>query len=310
MMEVEAFLDFCRFERGLREATIHSYRYALKHFDKHGGGEPPNETTVKGWLREMIQKGKNTNTIWLYFAAIMLYLQWRADERADETAGESVKVLRKIRLPQRYATGRAISQEKVERWLSQPDLFTWEGIYYRAMLELLYGCGLRINEACTLAGRDIDLEQGFVWVITERAKNCRERKVAIPAGSLEYLRRYAHDREHFADGSPWFFPAFQDAQHHASDITARRAIIAYAKAAGLGHQKPHTLRHSCVTHLLENGASVRAAQHILGHASLKTTEGYLHFQQQLADRAQIECHPRSRPAEAPIRRLQLLESAG
>ena len=62
MMDTEAFLDFCRFERGLREATIRSYHYALKHFDKHSGGDEPDETSVKSWLREMIQAKKNTNT--------------------------------------------------------------------------------------------------------------------------------------------------------------------------------------------------------------------------------------------------------
>jgi integrase/recombinase XerC len=168
----------------------------------------------------------------------------------------------------------------------------------RAFLELLYGSGLRVSELTGLDVEDADLAQGLVRVTGKRRK---ERIVPVGRPALAAIARYLEEgRPRLAAG-----PAFSSAghalflNHRGGRLTARsvaRLLARWVQRAGLPrHVHPHVLRHCFATHLLGNGADLRAIQELLGHASLSTTQRYTHLDWKRLAAVYDEAHPRASP---------------
>ena len=165
-----------------------------------------------------------------------------------------------------------ISIEEVEALLEQPDLTKPEGQRDRAMLEVMYSSGLRISELLNLRMNQINFDRGMVKIV---GKGNKERIVPIGDYALEYLFKYINDgrKKNPRRNSDYLF--LNRYGEPVSRVYFFLQVKKYAQQAGIKVEiSPHTLRHCFATHMLENGAELRAVQEMLGHANIATTQIY------------------------------------
>lgn len=185
-----------------------------------------------------------------------------------------------------------LSEEEVDRMLNNIDLSTKEGHRNRAIIEILYGCGLRVSELTNLEITNLFLDAGFIRII---GKGNKERLVPIGDEAIKYINLYLqYDRKLIKIKSGHENYLFLNKR----GTSLSRVMIFYIikdLAAISGIQKnisPHTLRHSFATHLVENGADIRAIQEMLGHESITTTEIYTHMDTKFLKETLDQYHPR------------------
>lgn len=183
-----------------------------------------------------------------------------------------------------------LSIEEVGAIMDSVNLNTEKGVRDRAMLEILYGCGLRVSELCNLRISQVYLDEGFVRVV---GKGDKERLVPLGEMAAQAFRDWLEIRQEPAE------PQFEDTaflnrfSRPLSRVAVFKMIKEYALAAGITREiSPHTFRHSFATHLIENGADLRVVQEMLGHESILTTEIYTHIDSSTWQRAVLEHHPR------------------
>ena len=185
-----------------------------------------------------------------------------------------------------------LSVEEVEAILDSVDTARggWTAFRDRAILEILYGCGLRVSEACGLLISQVYLAEGFVRVV---GKGDKERLVPLGAVAAEAFSQYLDARPQAAE------PAFDDVAflnkngRPLSRVAIFNLVKKQALLAGVRKEiSPHTFRHSFATHLIENGADLRAVQEMLGHESILTTEIYTHIDTATWQATILEHHPR------------------
>ncbi|MDZ4181054.1 MAG: site-specific tyrosine recombinase XerD [Coriobacteriia bacterium] len=189
-----------------------------------------------------------------------------------------------------------IGIDEAERLLSQPFRDGPAGLRDRAILELLYGCGIRVSELTGLDHADVDIDDGFVRVF---GKGSKERDVPLAGAAARALAEYMRH------GRPFLRP--KGSQRHTDPSAlfvnvrggrlSRQAVFVlvrrYGRAVGM-ELHPHTLRHSFATHMLEGGADLRVLQEILGHADIATTQVYTHVDRQHIREEYLTTHPRAR----------------
>ena len=173
----------------------------------------------------------------------------------------------------------------------------------RALVELLYGAGLRVGETSALDVRDVDLHQGEVRVM---GKGGKERVVPLPAAARESLGEYLDSRRAPGILAEPLFPSLRSREGHARRLgprDIRRILKARARRVGIADRVyPHRLRHSYATHLLDMGAGLREIQELLGHASLSTTEKYTAVSAERLISVYDKAHPRARSKSAGFSR--------
>lgn len=185
-----------------------------------------------------------------------------------------------------------LSVEEVTSIMDSVPLTTWQGLRDRAILEVLYGCGLRVSEAVGLKLSCVFAREGFVRVF---GKGSKERIVPINEMALNALDAYLEVRPEAAE------PALEDVVflnrfgRPLSRVTMFNMVKRQALAAGVRKEiSPHTFRHSFATHLIENGADLRVVQEMLGHESILTTEIYTHIDSSTWQAAVLQAHPRNK----------------
>jgi integrase/recombinase XerD len=183
-----------------------------------------------------------------------------------------------------------LSVEEVISIIDSVDLSTWNGLRDRAILEVLYGCGLRVSEAVELKISCLYFDEGFVRII---GKGNKERLVPIGEIAVEAVNEYLGSRPEAADTASediLFLNRFGRSLSRQSmfKMIKKQALIADVRA----EISPHTFRHSFATHLVENGADLRVVQEMLGHESITTTEIYTHVDSTTWHREVMEHHPR------------------
>jgi integrase/recombinase XerD len=186
-----------------------------------------------------------------------------------------------------------LSEREINRMLNTIDLSLPEGQRNRAMLEMLYSCGLRVSELTTLRYSDVYFEEGFIKV---EGKGGKQRLVPVSNIALREINNYLYDRNRIPVKK-----GYEDILFLSRRGTALSRIMVFhiikQQAAMAGIQKnvsPHTFRHSFATHLLEGGANLRAIQEMLGHERITTTEIYAHIDREFLRKEILEHHPRSR----------------
>ena len=183
-----------------------------------------------------------------------------------------------------------LSVEEVISIIDSVDLSTWNGLRDRAILEVLYGCGLRVSEAVELKVSCLYFDEGFVRII---GKGNKERLVPIGEIAAEAVNEYLGRRPEAADTASediLFLNRFGRSLSRQSmfKMIKKQALIADVRA----EISPHTFRHSFATHLIENGADLRVVQEMLGHESITTTEIYTHIETQTWQKDIRDFHPR------------------
>jgi integrase/recombinase XerD len=184
-----------------------------------------------------------------------------------------------------------LSEPEVEELFDRPFAPDPRRLRDRALLELLYGCGLRASEACGLRIADVDADEGTVRVT---GKGGKERVVPLGGAAADALGRYLRTGRPRL-GRPATDRVFLSVRGRPLGPTdVRRALRRELDAAGLAQRPPHALRHTFATHLLEHGADLRSIQELLGHASVGTTQVYTHVSVRHLRAAHAASHPRAR----------------
>ena len=183
-----------------------------------------------------------------------------------------------------------LSVEEVESIIDSVTTSDWTGIRDRAILEILYGCGLRVSEAVGLRVSGLYPDEGFIKVV---GKGNKERLVPYCGMALEAVQKYLEVRPQPADSESddLLFLNFRGTS--LSRVSMFKIVKRQALLAGVRKEiSPHTFRHSFATHLVENGADLRVVQEMLGHASITTTEIYTHIDSRTWQKSITDHHPR------------------
>ncbi|MFN8222043.1 MAG: tyrosine recombinase [Gaiellales bacterium] len=277
--------------------TIDAYRRDVDSLARARGGRAGEATAaeVEAWLAQMRADGLAASTQARRLAAARAYFKHLVllGARADNPAAEVVAPRRPRTLP------RTLSPAEAERLVEAAAGITPRAMRDRALVELLYGAGLRVSEAVGLMRNSVDLDAHLVRVV---GKGDKERIVPLGRPAVEAVRRYlalgrAHlDRRHRPD---LFLNARGGALTRSGAFLILRRL---ADRAGLepGRVHPHLLRHSFATHLLEGGADLRSVQEMLGHADLTTTERYTHVSDRRRRETYFSSHPHARRRPTPV----------
>lgn len=241
---------------------------------------------VKEVLLQLTEQGKNPRSIARYMSALRQFFKFLRETglRQDDPLAEHKAPRQGRPLP------KNLSGEDVERLIQAPNIHTALGLRDRAMLEVLYACGLRVSELIGLQTQMLNLEQGFVRI---KGKGNKERLVPLGEIAIDWVEQY------LVSARPELYKTSTDAlfltQH--GGIMSRQnfwyAIKRYALIANIQQElSPHVLRHAFATHLLNHGADLRVVQMLLGHADLSTTQIYTHVAQTRMQHIHAKFHPR------------------
>ncbi|BCU52366.1 integrase/recombinase XerD [Staphylococcus auricularis] len=291
---IEEYLKFIQLEKGLSENTIGAYRRDLNKYQTYLTNHHINHidfvdrTTIQQCLGELHDEGASAKSIARFISTIRSFHQFALREKyaaKDPTVLiETPKYER--RLPD------VLEVDEVVRLLETPDTNKKKGFRDRTMLELLYATGMRVTELIDLEVEDVNLIMGFVRVY---GKGDKERIIPLGETVIDYLQTYIDDIRP------------QILKHTVTDTLflnlhgkplSRQGIWKMIKQYGIEAQinkklTPHTLRHSFATHLLENGADLRAVQEMLGHSDISTTQLYTHVSKQQIRKMYQTYHPRA-----------------
>ncbi|WP_240095767.1 site-specific tyrosine recombinase XerD [Thermomonas flagellata] len=290
---IEAFLDAVWAEHGLAAASLAAYRRDLAGLARFRPGlRGLQREDLYAFLAQRTRAGyaaRSNARLLSSLRAFYADLRRRGLRADDPTA-----LLQPPRLPR--SLPRALTEAQVEALLQAADAGSIDGLRTRAMLELMYACGLRVSELVGLPATALNLRQGVLRV---QGKGGRERLVPLGEEARHWLERYlAHARPALLAGlrDPARAQAlFVDARGQPLTRQALWALIKrQAAAAGIDPARisPHGLRHSFATHLLNRGADLRALQLLLGHSSLSTTQIYTLIAREQLKALHARHHPR------------------
>ena len=292
---LDDFKFYMRFEKGLSVNTVSGYSNDIKKFidfiislDEEISAKDVSGDTIKEFIYRQVKEGISERSQLRLISSLRGFFQFLHLEgyRSDHPIEliESPKIGRK--LPD------VLSYEEIDHLFSAVDLSTKEGHRNRAILELLYGCGLRVSESTSLRLSDLFFEEGFIRVI---GKGNKERLVPIHPTAQKYIVIY---RDEIRTNIK-IQPQYEDILflNQRGGQLSRQIIFLIikmlVKKIGLNKKiSPHTLRHSFATHLLQNGADLRAIQQMLGHENITTTEIYVHVENAHLRKTILKYHPR------------------
>ncbi len=294
----DEFLGYLSVERGASPHTIDAYRRdlaAYAAFLATRGVTGPDEVTrddVIAYIAALRARDLAPSSVERKVASAKSFHKFLVREGITENHPTASMPLPKVpkRLPE------VVSIAEVDRMLSQPFPSTPAGIRDRAILEVLYGCGLRVSELTGLDLTDIDLADGFLRVF---GKGSKERVVPIAGAAFRTLGDY------LSHGRPLLRPKSSRSRQDPAAVflnqrggrmtrqTVFTTVRSYAGRVGL-EMHPHTLRHSFATHMLEGGADLRSLQEMLGHSDISTTQIYTHVDRSHLREEYLSTHPRAK----------------
>lgn len=271
---IDLFQQYLLVEKGLSKQTVSSYLEDLKqfflYFKDNKYVEDLHAEDLMDFLRYQLSIGKSIATSLRRLSSTkQFYLFLKRDGYFLEDIPDIESPKKPEHLP------NCLSEEEVELLLNAPDINKPEGLRDKAMLETMYASGLRVSELLALERGKVDLKHG---VITIFGKGAKERKVPIGDFAIDYIKQYVEGprRRNPGSGSKYLF-----LNRYGKPLSRQyffMQIKKYAILSGIETSiSPHTLRHCFATHLLENGAQLRAVQEMLGHTNIATTQIYTHI---------------------------------
>lgn len=287
---IDSYLDAAWMEKGLAENSLESYRRDLELFQLWLSKDKKSllqadEIEINQFFAWRAQQGVSSRSIARLLSTLRGFYQHALRENRIDT--DPTLNIESPRLGRRLPD--VLSEEDVEALLDAPDIEDAIGLRDKAMLELLYACGLRVSELIALHTTDIHLMQGVIRVM---GKGSKERLVPMGEIAQEWLERYYQQaRPLLAKQNNVCFPSNRGSQMTRQTFWHR--IKHYAVVAGVNKPlSPHTLRHAFASHLLNHGADLRVVQMLLGHSDLSTTQIYTHIATQRLQSLHQEHHPR------------------
>jgi integrase/recombinase XerD len=290
---IESFLAYLELEKGVSKNTVDGYgndlRQSAIYLNKRGvgGWDVVGADELVGWFHSLSDEDYAATSLARKMSALRMLSRHLITEGVRKDDMTSLLSAPKIR---RTLPG-TLSAQQVERLLMAPSEHTTQGIRDRALFELMYSSGLRVTELCELKLQSLHLEEGYLRII---GKGSKERVVPMGGKAKEAVKKYLTQSRPQLLKSKTGSELFISQQGKAiSRKTVWYWIKHYAKVAGIEIGiKPHLLRHSFATHLLENGADLRAIQEMLGHADLSTTQIYTAVESKRLVSEHQKYHPR------------------
>ncbi|MGE7113374.1 site-specific tyrosine recombinase XerD [Lysinibacillus sp. NPDC047702] len=293
---IEDYIHFIQVERQLSDNTLASYRRDLENYvvflqevEAMSDFRKVERTTILRHLEQLRMQGKTSRTVARHISSIRSLHQFLLREKRAET--DPTVHLEMPTIEQKLPN--ILSIEEIEALLMAPNRSKPQGVRDVAMLELLYGSGMRISELIALDLSDIHLTMGFVRVF---GKGGKERIIPLGKSALSALNNYLNSARGQLQGKYPKTDAFFINQR-GKRLTRQgcwKLMKEHALKAGIQHElTPHTLRHSFATHLVENGADLRAVQEMLGHADISTTQIYTHISKTRLSEVYKQFHPRA-----------------
>ncbi|MDD5432176.1 MAG: site-specific tyrosine recombinase XerD [Candidatus Omnitrophica bacterium] len=290
---IDTFLDYLSVERGLSSNTISSYRQDLNFYLDYiaqlriDALSKITKNDITNFMINQKDKGISPNSIARRLAAIRMFHRFLSRERilkADPTdLVDTPKLWKKI--------PETLSLNEVESLINQPDIRQTQGIRDKAILETLYATGMRVSEAVNLRLDNVNLDVGFLRCI---GKGNKERVIPLGKKAVSYIKKYLDEsRPKLLKKSQSDYLFISRLGKNISRQSFWKMIKRYARQAGIKKtMKPHIMRHSFATHLLEHGADLRSVQEMLGHANISTTQIYTHINKERLKSVHKMFHPR------------------
>lgn len=309
---LESFVTHLAIERGLSANTQVAYRRDVADHLRVAAGLVVTTEGVRAYLAGLQAKGRAPTTLARRLSALRAFVRFleQAGADADQAGAGTADPLANIPTPRRPAAlPKVLSSNEVVRLVGQVQGDAPRPLRDRAMLELLYGSGLRVSELIGLRVADVDLRERLVRCF---GKGGKERVVPFGRTAAQALRAYLEQ------GRPTLLRARARSKgaaaargadvlllgHRGRPLTRQacwKMIKGYARTAGLPRRvSPHVLRHSFATHLLGGGADLRVVQELLGHADIGTTQIYTHLSAGHLVQAHRQAHPRAKRREGSI----------
>lgn len=291
---LEEFLNYLFVEKALAPNTINSYRRDLQSFFNFLGNE--KKCNLKSITREDIidylsflkKEAKAAATIARHTAALKAFFKFLYQEGyLPENITENLK-----RPKQEQKLPEYLTLEEVDKLLESPILNTPTGVRDKAMLEVLYATGMRVSELLNLVLNNLNLEIGYVRCM---GKGSKERIIPLGSKAIESVDTYLRWGRNKLLKNRREQTVFLN--NHGRKMSRQgfwKIIKSYSQKAEIEKNiSPHILRHSFATHLLENGADLRAVQEMLGHSDISTTQIYTHVTRKKITQVYRQAHPRA-----------------
>ena len=292
-LRIQRFLDTAWAEHGLARASLDSYRRDLEGLARWrdgaaGGLAGLDRAGLFDYLAWRSRHGWSPRSNARLLSALRAFFAdaVRRGERSDDPSA----LLDPPKLPRLLP--KALAESQIDALLAAPDTATPLGLRDRAMLELMYACGLRVSELVNLPATAVNLRQGALRVM---GKGSKERLVPLGEEAQHWLERYLAQARPQIAGKRALAPLFLSMNGEAPSRQQFWLLVKkYAAAAGIDPDRisPHGLRHSFATHLLNHGADLRALQMLLGHSSLSTTQIYTLVAREQLKQLHAKHHPR------------------
>ncbi len=291
--QIRTFLNCLRVEKGLSDNTIQAYRRDIAKFaafaaTRRLGAKDVRRGDVVDFLGTLYRNGLDSRSVARHLVTIRHFFRFALVEGyVQEDPAATIESPRF-----RQSLPEFLSLEEVDRLLRQPDTTAIVGMRDRAMIELMYSCGLRVSELCGLRVADLQADAGCLRCI---GKGDKERLVPVGRQALEAVQRYLRGSRPklLREGSsPHLF--LNQKGRTVGRITFWKTLGGYGRKAGLRKAlTPHMLRHSFATHLLDRGADLRSVQMMLGHSDISTTQIYTHVVEERLKQVYKAHHPRA-----------------
>ena len=290
---LDSFLDSIWAEQGLSKNTLVSYEHDIRSFldylnDNKVKLFDAQQSDINLFVSFRFSKGISSSSNMRLISSLkkfFIYIVSRNLVKKNPT--ENIESPRKVKL-----LPHTIDTESVDKLLNSPDLKTRFGARDKAMLEILYACGLRVTELVSLKFSQVVIESNFLRVM---GKGSKERIIPINDYALSFLKTYIDDfRSEFIKSKKTDSLFLSNRGAEMTRHSFWHIIKKYAMQAGINeHLSPHTLRHAFATHMINNGADLRVVQLLLGHSDLSTTQLYTHIAKNELKELHCKNHPRA-----------------
>ena len=288
-----------RAEKGLADLTIRNYKADLRPLYDYmrlkdiADMRALDRINLRGYLAWLTELGYVRHSVSRKLSTLRTFLKWMSSKGIIE--GDPLPKRGVMRVPKRLP--RFLSQDQADRLMDAPDAAKPTGLRDQALLEVIYGAGLRVSEASNLSVTDLNLAAREIKV---RGKGSKERVVLIGETAKSALSLYLRDGRPKLVGKGSGMTVFLNRfGGRLSQRSIQEKVRRYSvKAALPSGVHTHTLRHSYATHMLEGGADLRVVQELMGHASPATTQIYTHVTNAQAKQVYMAAHPRAQKAMA------------
>ena len=290
--QVKLFLDFLKDDKKLSDNTLQSYRRDIEQYEKYVSDNKINylkvtEETILEYMEYLREENKKESTISRSLASIRSFYQYLI--RVKKIKKDPTMTIESPKISKR--TPNILTSKEVELLLDQPKDVDLKGTRDKAMLEFAYATGMRVTEMISLDIDDVKLDEGYV-VCRGRSKS---RNIPLGSMSLKALKEYIDDARPYLIRDESEEALFVNVNGTRLTRQGFWKIVKYYKEQAHIEKDitPHVLRHSCATHLLQNGADLKAIQTMLGHSDISSTQVYMQFQDPGIKNEYKKAHPRA-----------------